>query len=266
MGKYQGQGAPYEIGTVDPKTGDYLRYFDIPAQAQIPPAGPFDRVSPDLRRVAGIGSDSSGAMVAGWYNTDQSFTPASPAPASDPFSPATEYTAPKFDYQGRFYYTVITRGSGAKQYFRLAPGATSNPEQLDFKYVEFQGPTMFPNGQQSQSCMVPDDIYSFIAPDQYLIADSGPNTTNDSMIYRGSIAELNNNPDAYNCFENDKVTRKPLLPETNIVSVSQPVATRDKASVAFFHNKTDLYVVDINGGQPTKVPGTWRPYQLLEWR
>lgn len=252
VGKSAGPSHPYEIGVVDPDTGVYTVVSSFPAEAQVPRFGPGNRLSPDLLRLAAIGREGSGASRVGWYEEDGDFLPVGPNLTNDAFAPSSEFREAFFNYEGQLVYSLRSQGTDGDEYF-VVDSETNDVTQITNGGM--YGPKELPDGSFAPDNSCYNAVYSFIRPDRYLLADF-------DQIHTGLFSDL---PRLGSC--GPGTNSQALLPEANVTLVTQPVMVRDQSKVAFrYDGGPTVYTVDLNGGEPKLVPGSFADMTLLEWR
>lgn len=269
-GLLDGDGGHGSIGVIDPETGVYTKLGLLPSGVDAN-SGRF--FSPDFQKVAS-NQKVNNIVHSGWLNADGTFSDMTPDLTTDDFGTNVYTKVVGFDQQNRFYWS-ISQGSDSgtvpdTKVYRV-DASSENPlktkEEAPTSALGNGGPAGYPPIRGADGTLSPPSCvwraYSWIAPDTYFYVENensnGPYNVGQ-QIFRSNEVRQDSSGD---CSIAKTIT---LLPETNPLSVTQPVVSPDGSKVAFFATTGALYIVDSLGrSRPTKAADRIPYAVLFEW-
>lgn len=233
------------FGYIDPGSGKYAAVASFAVRPQ--DLSEVVELSPDLTKFA-VNRMTNGEQLAGWIDTSGHFTAVSPAVAATDFgSQPPSYSAVGFDGSGNYYYTSIATGA-SMEYFKVAAGSTSNPQQIT-PTPPGAGPVAWRNFDGGL-------IFQCNMGGRWLDANTRVDATSEQIVklpvtgHTESGCPITNSAGAVN-----------LLPQSTGTMAKDPVPSPDGRKVAFiYHNLNaqsegdSVYVVGTDGNStPTKL-------------
>lgn len=232
------------LGIIDPFSGAYSRYREFDT-TKIGRGSPDFKLglSPDFSKLA-VSTKVNGLGHAGWIDESGDFTDVNLNENLDPFGGNQNNQSVGFDAQGNFYYTRLNE-DGGKDVMRVRDGKAANAEFVlsegiapALPYRTSDGGISFDNF----SCFGTAYDIDFVSSTVYLTAVG-------KQIFKAAVANVEG---FGSCGDGDGV---PILPSSNNVAVSSPLASPTGDKVSFVHGGRDLYIVDSEGKTPpTKLP------------